>query len=83
MLLCMWVYVCIHVCMHAYMLCRAWWLMGRASDSRLREPGFESYVAVLKPWASFFTLHWSSSLSYINEYLAIDSGGCVRAAFEH
>ena len=30
---------------------------------------------MLKPWASFFTLHCSSSLSYINEYLAIDSGG--------
>ena len=50
---------------------RAQWLMGRASDSRLREPGFESCAAVLKPWASFFTLHCSSSLSCINEYLAI------------
>ena len=28
-------------------------------------------------WASFFTLHCSSSLSSINEYLAIDSGGYV------
>ena len=48
-----------------------------ASDSRLREPGFESCAAVLKPWASVFTLHCSSSLSCINEYLAIDSGGYV------
>ena len=56
---------------------RAQLLSGRASDSRLREPGFESCAAVLKPWASFFTLHCSSSLSYINEYLAIDSGGYV------
>ena len=39
--------------------------------------GFESYAAVLKPWASFFTLHCSSSLSCINEYMAIDSGGYV------
>ena len=39
------------------------WLTGRASDSRLREPGFESLAAVFKPWASFFTLHCSSSLS--------------------
>ena len=62
---------------------RAQWLRGRASDSRLREPWFESCAAVLKPWASFFTLHCSSSLSCINEYLAIDSGGCVRAAFVH
>ena len=45
--------------------------------TRLREPGFESCAAVLKPWASFFTLHCSSSLSCINEYLAIDSGGYV------
>ena len=56
---------------------RAQWLRGRASDSRLRGPGFESCYAVLKPWARFFTLHCSSSLSYINEYLAIGSGGYV------
>ena len=30
------------------------WLRGRASDSRLREPGFESYASVLKHWASSF-----------------------------
>ena len=36
---------------------RAQWLRGRASDSRLREPGFESCAAVLKPWASFFSLY--------------------------
>ena len=47
------------------------------SDSRLREPGFESCAVVLKPWAGFPTLHFSSSLSCINEYLAIDSGGNV------
>ena len=56
---------------------RPQWLRVRISDSRLREPGFESCAAVLKPWASVFTLHCSSSLSYINEYLAIDSGGYV------
>ena len=50
---------------------------GRASDSPLQEPGFESCAVVLKPRASFFTLHCSSSLSCINEYLAIDSGGYV------
>ena len=53
------------------------WLRGRASDSRLRGPGFESCASVLKPWASFFTLHCSSSLSCINENLAIDTGGYV------
>ena len=47
------------------------------THDRLRESGFESYVAVLIPWGSFFTLHCSSSLSCINEYLAIDSGGYV------
>ena len=53
--------------------CRAQWLRGRASDSRLGS----NPVLQLKPWASFFNLHCSSSFSYINEYLAIDSGGCV------
>ena len=56
---------------------RAQWLSGRASDFRLREPGFESSAVVLKRWASVFTLHYSSSLSCINEYQAIDSGGYV------
>ena len=49
----------------------------RASDSRLREPEFESYAVVLKPWASSFSIHCSSSLSCIHEYLAIDSGRYV------
>ena len=35
---------------------RVQWLRGRASDSRLREPGFESCAAVLKPLASLFTV---------------------------
>ena len=63
------------VCMLIY--CRALWLRGRASDSRLREPGFESCAAVLKPWASFFTLYYSS-VNCIHEYLVIDSGGYVN-----
>ena len=54
---------------------RAQWLTGRASVSRLRGPGFESCAAVLNPWVRFFTLHCSSSLSCMNEYLSIDSGG--------
>ena len=29
----------------------------------------------VKPWADFFTLHCPSSVSCINEYLAINSGG--------
>ena len=58
------------------------WLTCRASDSRLREPGFES-CPVLKPWAIFFTLHSSSSLSCINEYHAIDSGGYVYELPSH
>ena len=52
-------------------------LMGRASDSRLRERGFEYCAAVLKPWATCFTLHCPNSLSCINEYLAIERGGYV------
>ena len=58
-------------------LCRAQSLRGRASDSRLRKPGFESCAVVLKPWESVFALPFSSSLSCINEYLTIDSGGYV------
>ena len=33
----------------------------------------ESCAAVLKPWASVFILHCSSSPSYMNEYMAIDN----------
>ena len=57
--------------------------MFRASDSRLGEPGFESCPAVLKCYASFFTLHCSSSLSCVNVYLAIDSGGYVYEQPSH
>ena len=53
---------------------RTQWLRDRASDSRPREPGFESYAVARQV---FFILHCSSSLSCINEYLAIDTGGYV------
>ena len=33
-------------------------LRGRASESWLREPGFESCAAVLKLWSSVFYQHW-------------------------
>ena len=62
---------------------RAQWLRGRASDSRLRRPGFESCTAVLNLGQVFFTLHCSSLLSYINEYLAINSGGYVYEQPSH
>ena len=55
----------------------AQWLRCRVTDSPLRGPGFESCAAVLKSWASFFTLHCSGSLSSLNEYLAVDRGGYV------
>ena len=38
----------------------------------LRDPRFKSCAAVLKPWASVFTIHCSSSLSCINQYLAVE-----------
>ena len=56
---------------------RTQWLRGRASDSRLRGPGFKPCAAVLRLWAYMFTLCCASSLSCINEYLAIDSGRYV------
>ena len=43
--------------MTAHALCRVQWLSGRASGSRLREPGFESCAAVLKPLARLFPLY--------------------------
>ena len=36
-----------------------------------------------KTLRKFFTLHWSSSLSCINEYLAIDIGGYVYEQPSH
>ena len=36
------------------------------SPITLGEPGFELCAAVLKPWACFFSLHCSSSLSCIH-----------------
>ena len=62
---------------HARVMCRAQWLRGRASDSRLRWPAFESFAAVLEPWANFFSLHCSSSFSCINDHLTIDSDAYV------
>ena len=56
---------------------RAQWLRGRVLDSQLRGSEFESRAPVLKPWTSFFTLHCSNSLSYVNEYLTIGSGDYV------
>ena len=53
--------------------CRMQWFRVRASNSRLREPSFKS--SALKLWAILFTLHCSSSLSCMNEYLAKASGG--------
>ena len=37
--------------------CRVQWLRGKALDSRLREPGFESCTAVLKILCKFFSLY--------------------------
>ena len=62
-------FICLCICLH-----RAQWLRGRASDSRLRGSRFKSGAAVLKPWASVSTLHCSSSIRCMNEYLVIDIG---------
>ena len=52
--------------------------MGSASHYRLKAPGFEYCAGVLNFGQVFFTLHCSSSLSCMNEYLAIDSGGYLN-----
>ena len=63
---------------------RAQWLRGRASDSWLWKPGFESCAAVLKPLASFFH---STLLQFTQLYKWVPGYRqwwiCVRAAFTH
>ena len=47
-------------------------------DSESSEPGFESLFVTVSKIGHFRSLHWRPcSLSCINEYLAIDSGGNV------
>ena len=47
-------------------------------DSQSREPGFESLFATVSKIGHFRSLHGGpSSLSCINEYLSIGSGGNV------
>ena len=55
---------------------RAQWLRGRALDSQLRGPRFESCAEVLKPWAIFSLTVLQFPQLYEN--LAIDSGGYVH-----
>ena len=59
------------------------WFHGRALDSGVREIGFESPGIVLSNWASFSTPHCYISLSYMNEYLAIDRGGYLYEQPSH
>ena len=48
-------------------------------DSQSSEPGFESLFVTVSKIGHFRSLHWCPcSLSCINEYLAIGSGGNVR-----
>ena len=52
--------------------------VGRMPDSQSREPGFESPLLPFRSLGIFF--HFTTPQStqlYINEYLAIDSGGNV------
>ena len=54
------------------------------NGSRLKQLRFEFSAAVLKPWPRFLTIHCSSSLSCINEYLTIGSGDYVyEESFAH
>ena len=45
----------------------------RRPDSQSREPGFKSHCGRFEPLASLITPHCHSSLSCINEYLAIQT----------
>ena len=49
----------------------------RMLDCQSRGTGFES-TCPFETWAVSFTPHYLSSHSCINEYLAIDSGGCCN-----
>ena len=49
--------------------------VSRASDSQLREPGFESFAAISNSGQVLFTLHCPSSRSFMNGYVALGSGG--------
>ena len=52
--------------------------LGRMPDSQSSEPGFESRFVAVSNIGHFRSLHWRlCSLSCINEYLTIDSGGNV------
>ena len=57
--------------------CRAQWFRGRASDSRLREPGFESWLRRYNLGQVFSLYIAPVHSAELNEYLAIDSGGYV------
>ena len=48
--------------------------VGRTSGCRLGGPGCEHCAAVSNGGQVVFTLHCSSSLRCMNEYLALDSG---------
>ena len=50
-------------------------VVARASNSQSRDSGFESSFCRFEALIISFTPRCSSSLSCINEYLAIDSGG--------
>ena len=45
----------------------------RRPDSQSREPGFKSHCGRFEPLASLITPRYHSSLSCINEYLAIQT----------
>ena len=48
-------------------------IMVRRPDSQLKEPGFKSHCSRFEPLASLITPRCHSSLSCINEYLAIQT----------
>ena len=52
---CMFVCICIYIYIYIYIYIGM--AQGKTSDYRLREPAFESYAAVLKPWAKLCSLY--------------------------
>ena len=65
-------------CAAKHHICGVWKLSGSILDSQSRGPDFEStHCYRFKIWAFSFSPRGISSLSCINEYLAIDSSGNV------
>ena len=59
--------------MHSLLKLANYVMFTSASTTRTR---VRTLLCHVRPWANFITLHSSTSLALVNEYLATNSGGC-------